>query len=634
MANPIANILDRSNELFRRAVAPSGQIGLKDEKNPGTPEYEQRMTDLDSGLDVLREWQEDQPVYFELYNRISKNRDFYLGETAQQLDLTKAEEGDLRLVFNLGATIIDLFTYILTNNPPYVQFIPDDAKPMSQLRANFAEELVQKIFYDAKFHKRFKEAGKTHFMLGFAWPFWVWNPDNKDGGEKGTLELTNLNAFTTRVRYASNDYEKIESLITVKRLSPLEIMKKYDFEALPDTEDTFIPKEIQIIDDGKTSVFRRYDDKTIKVVVNGRTVYEETHDYGFVPVKQVDNIFVPNDAHGHAESERWQGIAQELNALLSAASEIARDLAYPPILEYNNALGGRKIPKWRGQKVPVRRSDKGESVAFMSNPAQIQPLLKQAELLLDLLHFTSLMPKAAAGVFEANVTSGFQAKLAMNPATLTTESRKVDWNVAIADMVKMAFKILRKETPEIFEIDVDGNKVNFDELEEQRMEIIWPDNLPVDIAREIQNLVLGIQQNLTSTQQAIDKYNVLMGLGSATDTVDYLEEESKNVDLNPERVEKVAKARQALAQLDRTMKEADVKLQQLRQGLNQGGPAVPPAAQLPANGALPAGQPSNPTNLLRGAGSPLPEEQRTTSASAETVPLESTSGVLPNGGQV
>lgn len=624
MPSTASTILSKASRMIQSLARPSGEIGMKDENNPGTPEYEQKYEELEEGQDVLALWQEMESVYHYVFTRLSENREFYLGEKNEQWAKGVTVDGDIQLIFNLGATVIDLFTYILSNNPPYVQCIADDTKPMSQLRANFTEEFISKMLYDAKFKIRFRDGVKTQFMMGFCWPFWVWNTDNKDGGEKGTLEMTILNAFYTRVKYASNDYEKIEAFITVKRLSKDEIKRKYDFDALPDTEDTYIPKEITIIDDGKSSVFNYYDDKGMKTVVNGRVVSRKIHDYGFVPIRQVNNIFVPNDAHGHSDIERWKPIAQELNALLSAASEIARDLAYPPILEYNNALGGRKIPKWRGQKIPVRRSDKGEAVAFMSNPAQIVPLINQAKLLLDLFHFVSLMPKAAAGIFDASITSGFQAKLAMQPATLTSENRKIDWETAILDMLRMGIKILEKETPETFRLTLDdGTAVEMTGLYNQRMEVIWPDNLPIDIAREIQNLVLGIQNNLTSVHQAIDKYNVLMGLGSPTDTEEYLAKESEMIELNPDRALKIAKVREAMMNLDNLMQQADAKLSQLRGQMNAGAPRLPPNLQT-----------QNPTNLARGAASPLPEEQRVTSETAEAVPLESTGGVLPQGGRV
>jgi hypothetical protein len=69
-------------------------------------------------------------------------------------------------------------------------------------------------------------------------------------------------------------------------------------------------------------------------------------------------------------------------------------------------------------------------------------------------------------------------------------------------------------------------------------------------------------------------------------------------------------------------------LNNLRGELNNGQQPTLPA---PAEGEpLP---PENPTNLVRGAASPLPEEQKPNSQTPESIALESTGGVLPNGGR-
>jgi hypothetical protein len=477
--------------------------------------------------------------------------------------------------------------------------------------------------------------------MGFSWLIWIWNPQNKDGGPKGTLELTNLNPFTTRVKLSSTDAEKIDSLITTERVSVVEAFNRYRYEALPDNLDPFLPKGIIAQDDGMVTVFRRYGPNSVRTVVNGRQVTRTDHDYGFCPAVQVNNIKVPNDTFGYGEITRWRSIAQEINELLTAASEIARDLGYPPILEYNNALGGRKVQKWRGQKIPVKNLGSGEAVAFMVNTAQIEGLLKQAQLLMDIFNFVSLMPKAAAGVFEASITSGFQAQLAMQPATLTTENRKVDWEIAVRELVKMAIKIIEKEAPETLSVKTEkGDTVKFEGLALSDMQIVWPENLPVDIAREIQNLVIGIQNNITSVRQAIDKYNVLMGMGSASDTEQFLKKEAKQPEINPDRALKVAQAESQIRQLSAMMEQANTDIEDLRSKL-AGGES--PTANVPTPGGQGAGQvigaepavvqevnrQANPTNLTRSAAAPLPEERRVTSATSANVPLTSTGGILP-----
>jgi hypothetical protein len=199
MANNLLRKVGRS--IYQVALKPGKELGMKDENNPGTSEFKKRLNEFDKGQQVLDEWNDGDTVYSEVYNRISKNRDLYLGETSEQWNTNIAEEGNIKLVFNVSATIIDLFTYILSNNPPYIQILPDDTKDIALVKADFTEELTKKWLVDAKFPKRFRDGVKSHFMLGFTWMFLVWNPDNKDGGEKGTLEISLLNGFNTRVKF-------------------------------------------------------------------------------------------------------------------------------------------------------------------------------------------------------------------------------------------------------------------------------------------------------------------------------------------------------------------------------------------------------------------------------------------------
>ena len=604
-------------------IKVASAIGIKEENIGGTDANKEYVEELESGQEVLAEWNGNATVWSQLFSKMDEYRNFYLGENVEQG--VSSLEGNIRVTANIGATIIDLFTYILANNPPEIQFYGDSTKEIDQKKADFKEDLTKRLFSDASFPKRFSDGAKTQFLIGWVLLYPFWNKRNHNGGDKGSFDISVLNPFTTRVKYRGDDYEQIESFITSKRVTQAEILKQYNYEAYADSEDPYIPKTIETQDDGMTTVFTRYGDEDIRWVINGREVKKVKHGLNFTPVLQINNIKVPNDTHGHSEIERWEGLAQEINALLSAASEIARDLAYPPILEYNNALAGRQIPKWRGQKIPLKRGDRGEGVEYMMNPAKIEPLVRQTQILVDLLHFVALMPKAAGGVFEANVTSGFQAKLAMQPSTLTIDNRKIDWEWGIKRLVKMAFMILKQNNPEALRIPIGTEKnEEFVEIEvpyDHEMKVVWPENLPVDIAREIQNLVLGLQNNLTSLHQGIDRYNVLMGLGSSSETMEFLTQEADDPTLGPERALKVKEVQQKIQEILTAFQGVNSQLDQIRGNMGGGNESLPP------NLAENARQ-NNPVNLARSATSPLPEEQRNYSEGARgRVATESTGGV-------
>lgn len=581
------------------------------EKLPGTQEHTALSQSQMKALEVMKMWTSGELVYSQLKDRLERNRDFYLGKNYRQFN-PATKEGELEVVVNLGGTVIDLIVYLLSNNLPSIQAVPRNTDTASQVEASIAEDLANTALKDSKFHKKFKNSCWLLSIGGFAWWYPFWNEDVEFGKKKNKFDFTVLNPFTTRVFYEDTDYEKVPYFITYKRMTPEAVYEMYGVEARPDSENIFLPETIkgEGISDNKVSVFRCYDKKTCTVVIDSRVARVEEHGLDFTPLIQINNKFVVNDPHGHDDIYRMLPVAQELNMLASAASEIARDLAWPPLLEYNQALGGRKAPKMRGQKLQVRRTDKGEALEYMINPAQIEPILKQIQLLLDLFHFVSLMPKAAAGIFDSSVTSGFQARLAMQPATLLTEGKKIDLDEAIERLARTALFMIEKNDPKAMEVD---ESTKLERLYDLNFNVVWPDNLPLDIAREVQNLVLGIQNSLTSVTQAIDKYNVMMGLGSTQETIDYLKKEAEDPMLAPDRVLKVAQVKQTFEQINQSLDSMRQKL-----GVN-----IMPDEVMP-----------NENNQLMGAASPLPEEQQQTQPGPEGVALESTGGVLPQGGQV
>jgi hypothetical protein len=583
---------------------------------PGTEEYQKASSSERSAVEVMQMWDSGETVYSQLINRITQNRDFYLGELSQQFN-QRTREGELQIVTNVGATVIDLMVFLLANNVPLIQVKPKDTEKTSQVEASVAEDLANKALRMANFHQTFRNSCWLLLVGGFTWWFPFWNEEVEFGKKKNKFDFTLLNPFTTRVFYEDTDYQKIPYFITVKRLTPEAVYELYDgFEARPDRENPMLPKSItgQGVDDGKVTVFKKYDSKNVVTIIDNRRA-EDPHLHGldFAPIIQTNNKYVVNDAHGYDEIYRMLPVAQELNMLISATSEIARDLGWPAVLEYNGALGGKKLPKMRGNKIPLRRTDKGEGLEYMINPAQMEPLLKQIQLLLDLFHFVSLMPKAAAGIFDSTVTSGFQARIAMQPATLNTENKRVDLEVSIQRLAKIALYLIEKKEPKALEINENTRLEGLYDLE---MEVRWPDNLPVDISREIQNLILGIQNSLTSVTQAVDKYNVLMGMGSSEETLNYLTQESTDTKIAPERALKVAQVQQTLA-------EIGASLSAVREKMNVG--------VLPEN-VLPGG---NATNATRAMGQTGPEEGRLVPETAqEAVTPESSGGVVipPTGG--
>lgn len=553
---------------------------------PGTPAYEALVKSQRKAISVMAKWTRGETVSSTIRSRLMNNRDMYLGKNNQMFNASQTE-GELKVPVNVTSTAIDLMVFLLSNSPPSIQATPATTDRLGQLEASVGEDLANKALKLSGFHKKFKNSIYDFLLGGFFWWYPFWNTEKRFGKPLKIADFTKLNPMTTRVFFSDDNYEDKVSFVTFKRKTPETIFREYNgFVARPDSENVFLPKEVlgDGVDLDKTSVFKEYDEKNITTIIDGRVARVEKHDFDFTPLIQGNNKYVLNEAFGLDEVYRMLPVAQELNMLIAAASEIARDLAWPALIEENGALGGRKLPKMRGNKIPIRRTDKGETLRYLINPAQVAPLLKQIELLLDLFHFVSLMPKAAAGIFDSSVTSGFQARIAMQPATLNTENKRIDINEAVLKLVKSFMYMIEKHDPEALKVD-DNTRIQ--DIHDLEFKIVWPDNLPVDVAREIQNIVLGIQNSLTSVTQSIDKYNTISGLGSTEETLQYLQQEAGDPGLAPERALKVAEVKKTLADIQVAMDGLQNKV--------AGEPSVAvPEDQLPGGNATNAARAGEP----------------------------------------
>lgn len=580
---------------------------------PGTQEAEAAKLSRYKANEVTNKWSSGETVYSQIRQRLDINRAFYMGEQWAQFN-ANTTEGKIRVTANVGATVVDLMVFLLTNGAITIQAKPNTNDETSQIEASIGEELANKILKDADFAVKFKEMVWILKAAGFVDVYPFWNNRKEFGKKRNKFDFTVLNPYNTRVFFKDSDYTQVECFIVTSRATPLKIYEDYEgFVAQPDFENPFVPREIQNINDGMCTIYKHYDDKIITHVIDGRVARQEEHGLDFTPVFSANNKYVVNEARGLDEYFRFMPLAQELNMLISSTSEIARDLAYPALIEYNGAFGNRDIDKLRGKKIPARRTERGESVEFLINPAQVAPLLNQIELLLELFHFVSLMPKAAAGIFDSSVTSGFQARIAMQPATLNTNSNKLDLEVLIIKLVKTGLYLLEKNNPKALIIN---ENLRVGDLHDLDFEVKWADSMPVDVAREIQNLILGIQNSLTSVTQAVDKYNVLMNMGSTEETKQYLRQESTDSNLAPDRALKVAQVQQALANINKATEG-------IRESLN---------VRVNPDNILPGG---NATNATRALGGRLEEEKKQAPDTArEAVAPESTGGKVISSGEV
>jgi len=575
-------------------------------------------------------------------------KDFYLGrQSAQWSDI--APEGTVKAVIPITSIMLDQHVGLFTNRPPKINLKSPSASPFDRVKAQIGEDLVRTVLYDSSFPSLFQEATATFAQLSEAYLYLRWDTMDKRRSPKGTAKLMVLSPSTTRIVHGDGYHFHPTAFIYWERLTPDEIRYRYpkmdkedmgvypDFTQLEDDKGNKVMTDadwdwvrtlnLSLVNDGKVTVFTYVDSEVYTSFTSmGVELDYGEHDFGFVPIRQLKQVIVPDSVGSIPLLFHVDGVQKQLNLLFSAALELAFDLAYPPLLEYNNALGSQKITKYRRKKIKVRRSDKGEALSYLTPASNPAVLMEQIRQLIDLTYILVQMPPVALGMARSQITSGFQAQVFQQPATVKEMSWGVQWTVALQDMVSKIIKLIQKKNPEALTVEMEnGEKVLLEGIENYEVWVDYAEVTPIDEVRKTQMMILRLQQNLTSIAQALEE----LGDDNPLDTIEMIKQEGKDVELSPQKVMQVAQAKAAIQQL----------IQQSMQGIQQMGGSMevsPEQAQnLPPEVLAQMGQAGAPiaeaaggmnaTNMTRALGEPGAGEERVVPPGGrERVPSSST----------
>lgn len=469
---------------------------------------------------------------------------FYLGEN--QWDGMKPE-GELKITVPITSAMLDQHVFLFTNKAPKINFLSPSASPVDRVKAQIAENINRIAFYDSEWPKLFQEAHMSVAQLGSVNLRPFWDVLDKKRSTKGSAKIMYLSPSYTRIIHGNGFKFHPTAFVFWERLSPEEVTHRYEItDVYPDVNFSWIKTlNIGIAEDSKVTVFTYIDDQSYSVIIGNKEVEYGEHGYGFVPIRQVIQIPLPDNVTSVPLLYSVDGLQKQLNLLLSAAMELALDMAYPPILEYGNALGTQKVDKWRRRKIKVRRSDKGEALTYLTPQHNPAVLIEQIKQVIDLCYLVTQMPPAALGVISTQITSGFQAQVFQQPASVKQASWGVQWTSALQDISSKIIQLVRKHNPEALKVDLgDGNIVDLDGIENYEITVDYGQSTPVDYARDTQMAILRLQNNLISTYQALEK----LGDDNPFDTMEIIKQESRDVELRPEKALRVAQAQQILQQ--------------------------------------------------------------------------------------
>lgn len=540
-------------------------------------------------IKIVDVWNSLADPYQRASSEAQANRRFFTGAQWSATDLEKDDR--IHRVYNYASSILRKFQNY-EGSPGFdinVKYTDGD-DPIALLMAEAAESLAYRIVQGADFPLTFLESRLAKGLYGTVFFVPIWNPDNKNGSSKGTLEINMLTPERCRVGYISNDFKVPEKFISVKRMTVTAAQKIYgpvlDRKVLPDTQirnDSYVRAVKDYASHGNplfaleyddmVTVWNYWDDEKYVLAVGDQVAINREHKYklngkGFCPVVVEHNIYIPGFITGFSDLFFIKDMLESLNKLYSLLEETVEDNAYPIMFEINNSLRGKKLKRgdMRGKVVPMIVSPGEEGIRVLQPPVVIQPILAAIAEVKAAIFDVSSMPAAAFGAYQPNTKSGFQATVQMQPALQEIDARQLRAGRVVADLLRMSIAILEKEDsndlkvvlPE--EVDpVDGEviapeqEIKLEGLAEHEIEIVFGNPLPKDDVRVIQNETAKEKNGYQSRRTTMQKLGV--------------ENPSKEMELIAADKEQLAQIEAKVASI---MAQAEAAAQQAVQGVQPG----------------------------------------------------------------
>lgn len=553
----------------------------------------------DTALKVIRKWNELTPFYSKASTIISENLAFYKGDQWDSEDLKKTDR--IHRVYNYGASLLRKFQAYEGAKLFDINVKSDDDE-LSQVMGEAAESLLYKIIESARFWIVYVESRLTKSLYGSVYYLPVWQPSNKAGSKKGTVEIRVGTPDRTRVGFTDSTFSNIEYAINIKRVRVESARRIYadllkenglkpeDLKADRDIHETEYVQAVNdymakgtnslyaLTNDNHVTVFNYTDTEKYQLIIGQHTLIDRKHRYkingeGFCPAVHEPNISAPDEHVGLSDLHFIMDQLKALNKLYSLLEEVIEDNAYPIMFEVNNALRGRKLKRgeMRGKVTPMTVEPGEEGIRMLQPPAIVQPILAGiAEVKASIFDVAS-MPAAAFGAYQPNTKSGFQATVQMQPALQEVDMRHVRTADAMKQLLRYCLAILEAEDKDSLTVElpeerdpIDGTviagnqKIVLENLAAHDMDIVFGNPLPKDDARVIQNETAkeknGYQSRRTTMQ--------VLGVENPTKEQSMMDTEKTKLAEIDAKVQEILLTAQAKVQQQAAQAQAQMQQQQ------------------------------------------------------------------------
>ena len=446
----------------------------------------------------------------ETSQRITRNledKQFYLGDSSVHWGVTE-EVGDIHPIVNYSATVINKYADLLTAGEiPGIQMISPNETKLMKAYASGGENLIYKILEENYFSKNLHYGAVNGSMLGDSFFHCYYDPDKEVGGKKGSAVVESISPFFIRVGFAQDNWDNIEYWISESRMTPSEIKRKYDisvdsamnipskasggstvnapFDGSPvETSKTYIPMATVL----------NYHDKEKDALLIGDQAIMVKENSGNHGLYHIRNRTAPNEPWGYPDHYNIKDTNILLNKHYGQAKEIIDNHAGPIIIDKGAVLQGKRIKKRANIVVTTSAWGPGEGLDYLQWNGNLFPITEQIRETTKTLFDLSEMPQAAFGSFQPGETSGFALTVQMQPTLMRVKIKQnAEWGPNMIEMFRYLLKLTLKNDKSI---GLPEKVADFD------IKIHWPNPLPREDAREIQNQVALISNRIVSKETA------------------------------------------------------------------------------------------------------------------------------------
>lgn len=211
---------------------------------------------------------------------------------------------------NYCAVIVDNISSLIFDDQPEVNCpTADPSDELLEIKAEMKETLINRVYKDNDSEVEFDEWAKTASLYGDGFIKGPWM--EKDGSDGWKIKFAHVeNPGSIRLIYADAGFKKLLGFIDESKISLTKA--KMIYGEVCKKKGINLSKEIKTASENRSdsdtnipmvAIGEYWTDKIFSVFINDKLVDYSFHNWGFVPLEHIKNIYVPNHPYGKSDIE-------------------------------------------------------------------------------------------------------------------------------------------------------------------------------------------------------------------------------------------------------------------------------------------------------------------------------------------